>query len=370
LHAIPYINDLTKIERSSIRLLINNTFHHPSAAYLIQQNLVRNPISFYDGQIFEIDYKLLSLVKGQNQLPNLPASLGTGQIGDEVRKNLCIFWYDQKSLQLVFSSEGVRVSDYTFHRLYFKNSVITSMEIQNSNGNETLKISGENAQIDLFCTLHARLNLDNYFERIDSLALNAVVHAITRYPNGREGQTRTTIVNTPISYLYTDAHNVDLANIEGCLIIAHPQPKEAIFNLKSVRLTFDRRVISRFIQIETVINSTSRLKSFFRFYLKAKPAEVKDIWSKIDLALPKNVQFAEATIKCMYDNSSLLISNEAYNRYLYYLNSRSNSLRRFFYWFNGAYYNWSVPLFFLCTALLGMLLLLKACGQSAAELFS
>lgn len=249
--------------------------------------------------------------------------------------------------------------------LIIDDSSIDHLKVTHSNNPHTVIIAN-NSRIKLLQSSVENFNFTNIIKVHKGFSMVALVHRHGDRPLIDGDQRQFAISNVEVQGIYTDASHVSLNDLRNVNAIIHPQPSEASFFLKSVGFSFDLgRLQSGLMWKSKAKPSRSLWKRYF-----ANPAKTTDDrWSRVDLSLADNAALAESTIKALYERSSLMVSNEEYSRYLYFLNSRTSKLRRFLYWFNGAYYNVQIPLLATSLFLGGMILSLLHGKKAISELF-
>ena len=233
-------------------------------------------------------------------------------------------------------------------------------------GDNAYSILAVDTRIQLLQATMSNFQFAAFFHNPIGLAIGAIIHWGGDAPAKAGTNVDFDISNVDVQGIYTDATRVSMNDLHGLMTIIHPQPTEANFYLKSVSFHFDLTGMQSSLMWKSGAKASV---SWWRTYF-SNPAKATDPrWQRLDLSLAENAALAESTIKALYQRSSLIVSNEDYVRYLYYLNSRPSKLRRLAYWFNGAYYNVKIPFISTFLFLIGMACALVSGNRPVSEMF-
>jgi hypothetical protein len=333
-----------EIDEDNIHLILSKKTPTGAYAFLGHHGQIRQVGMIDDFGIFHLSKQILHLVAhNQNFFPP-PTTISQDDLRAYIRHNLCILIDGHANIDIELSSNGLQVSSFATNTVILRNTKIEKMVIKRSDSDERLKIYGEGSQISILFTDIHQFMPNQIFPGSPGVSIGAIIHKTTEFPNSEQSTTAFSMRDLTFSYLYSDAQAISISNIDLPFILCHPQPTSAIFNFKSVRLTFNRVLISKFVRIRGAIREKQYISSYWTFYAGQSEANIEAEFSMIDLASRKNAQMAELTLKHMHENSSLMITAEAYGRMLYFFNTRGSSFRRLLYWFNGAYFNIFLPL--------------------------
>lgn len=249
--------------------------------------------------------------------------------------------------------------------LIINESTIDCLNVTHNNDPHTLIIAN-NSKVKLLKTSVENFQFVNIITAHTQFSITALVHRRGDSPLIKDDRRYFTISNVEVQCIYSDASNISLNDLSNLKAIIHPQPTEASFFLKSVIFRFDLKPLVAGLMWKSKPKATL---AWWREYFANPAVSTDERWARIDMGLAENVALAESTIKALYERSSLIVSNEDYSRYLYYLNSRSNKVRRVLYWFNGAYYNIKIPFIGTLVCLGGMIGALVWGNRPVSDMF-